>query len=195
MVFTALLDTCVLWPSLQRDFLLSLAIEGLYRPVWSAVILGELEYHEAAKLIKRGKTLDQATERAQRLITQMRTAFDDAEVHGWEGLEGSYGLPDPDDEHVVAAAVVASAGAIITLNFRDFPPNRLPAGIRAIAPAEFAASTVSLDPVRARTVLGAIAARSGRRGTRLTEDEILDTLAARYGMTEAVNALRQASSP
>lgn len=195
MVFTALLDTCVLWPSLQRDFLLSLAIECLYRPVWSAVILGELEYHEAAKLIKRGKTLDQATERAQRLITQMRTAFDDAEVHGWEGLEGSYGLPDPDDEHVVAAAVVASAGAIITLNFRDFPPNRLPAGIRAIAPAEFAASTVSLDPVRARTVLGAIAARSGRRGTRLTEDEILDTLAARYGMTEAVNALRQASSP
>jgi hypothetical protein len=191
VVFTALLDTCVLWPSLQRDFLLSLAVEGLYRPVWSAVILDELEYHGAAKLIKRGETVDQATERAQRLIARMRTAFNDAEVHGWEGLEGTYGLPDPDDEHVVAAAVVAGAGAIITFNFRDFPPSILPADVRAIAPADFAASTVSLDPVRARAALGAIAARSGRRGTRLTEDEILDILAARYGMARAVDIIRQ----
>src|SRR3954470_20491733 len=63
-VFTALLDTSVLWPSLQRDFLLSLAIEGLYRPVWSSAILEELEYHEAQKLTNRGVPPTEAEQRA-----------------------------------------------------------------------------------------------------------------------------------
>jgi hypothetical protein len=184
------LDTSVLWPSLQRDFLLSLAIEGMYRPVWSAAILEELEYHETAKLIRRGEASGEAARRALRLVTQMRSAFEDAEVHGWQGLDGTYGLPDPDDEHVVAAAVVAGAGAIITHNLRHFPPDRLPIGISALPPAEFAASTVSLDPVRARAAVAAIAARSGRKGPPLTEDEVLDTLADRYGMIRTAEILR-----
>ena len=92
-MFAAVLDTSVLWPSRQRDFLLSLAIEGLYRPLWSDAILEELEFHEAAKLEGRGSDAIAAAAAAARLIVQMRRAFDDAVVADWEPLDGSYGLP------------------------------------------------------------------------------------------------------
>lgn len=191
-MFTALLDTCVLWPSLQRDFLLSLAIEGLYRPVWSSAILEELEFHEARKLVRRGEERGEAARRATRLVRLMREEFSDAEVKGWEGLDGTYGLPDRDDEHVVAAAVVAGAGVIVTHNVKDFPQGKLPEGIQVLQPHEFAANTVSLDPIRARGAVTAIAERSGRKGVRLTEDDVLDVLVLRYSMTQAVELIRQA---
>lgn len=192
-MFTALLDTCVLWPSLQRDLLLSLAAEGMYRPVWSSAILAELQHSESAKHRRHGESDDVAATRAVHLIARMREAFTDAETAGWEGLEGSYGLPDPDDEHVVAAAVVAGAGAIITLNLKDFPADRLPRGIETLSPAQFAFNTVSLDPHRAVQVIWKIAGRSGQHGPTLTIDELLDLLAARYHCYDAVDVLRSSS--
>jgi hypothetical protein len=86
----------VLWPSLQQDFLLSLAAEHLYRPIRSAVILAELHRHEYAKLVNLGMLPEAATERADFLVTEMQRSFDDAVIEGWEPLEGSYGPPDPD---------------------------------------------------------------------------------------------------
>jgi PIN domain len=189
-VFAAVLDTCVLWPSLQRDFLLSLAVEGLYRPLWSSVILDELRYQEAAKHARRGVPRVQAHQRAQRLITQMCQAFDDADVTGWEPLEGSYQLPDPNDEHVVAAAVLGGAGAIVTHNHADFPADRLPPGLHVLPPAAFAANTVALDPVRSVRAVQRIAQRSGRRGPTYTVTDILDQLDARYDLTSATAPIR-----
>jgi hypothetical protein len=81
-VFAALLDTNVLWPSLQRDVLLSFAVEGIYRPLWSSAVLDELEFHEARKLRQRGVAADDAEARAARLIASMRAAFADSEVAG-----------------------------------------------------------------------------------------------------------------
>lgn len=192
-MFTALLDTCVLWPSLQRDFLLSLAVEGLYRPVWSAVILEELEHEERMKWIGRGEEDLFAAKRARRLVQQMRQYFDDAEVAGWEGLEGTYGLPDPDDEHLVAAAFVANAGAIVTHNVRDLPQSKMPGRLEVLPPHEFAANTVAVDPTRARAAISAIAGRSGRAGPRRTEEEILKILTERYGMSSAVETMLELS--
>ena len=189
-MFTALLDTCVLWPSLQRDVLLSLAAEGMYRPAWSSVILAELEYEQAAKLTRRGVAPADADNRAAHLIQQMRQAFDDAEITGWEGLDGgTYDLPDPDDEHVVASAVVA--GAIITLNTKDFPATLLPFGLETLRPAEFAANTVALDPHRALHAIRTIASRTGTQGPARTVTELLDILVRRYGFDDAVDQLRR----
>lgn len=171
--------------------MLSLAIQGIYRPVWSSAILAELEYHEAKKLVERhGIEVEEAEGRATRLINTMRIAFDDAEVHGWEGLEGSYGLPDPDDEHVVAAAVVAGVGAIVTNNIKDFPREKVPRGIDLQSPADFAHNTVSLNPLAALRAIREVADRSGRKGPPLTVADILDLLVERYGFDEAVDILR-----
>ena len=188
-MYSALLDTCVLWPSLQRDFLLSLAVEGLYRPLWSDAILEELEEHEALKLQKRGAPQEESEQKALSLTQQMRTAFPDAEIRGWEPLEGTYGLPDPDDEHVVAAAHIAGAGAIVTANFKDFPATLVPASIEVISAQDFALNTVALSPAGALTALGQISARYGRNGPPRSVEDLLAVLAERYGMNDAVDLL------
>jgi predicted nucleic acid-binding protein len=189
-MYAALLDTSVLWPSLQRDFLLSLAIEGLYRPLWSTAILDELRYHEAQKLISRGHKPLLAEQNAHRLVDQMSAAFDDATVANWESLEGTFGLPDVDDEHVVAAAVVGGADVIVTSNLRHFPPQQIPKSLSVKPPAQFAADTVAVSPDVARHAVVAMSSRFIRPSS--TVDEILDRLIARYAMNEAVELIRGA---
>lgn len=187
-MFAVILDTCVLWPSLRRDFVLSLAVEGLYRPLWSEAILDELEFHEARKLVDRGTDTVAAADRAAGLVGAMRTHFDDALVTGWDHLDGSFGLPDRDDEHVVAAALVGGAGAIVTENIKDFPRERVPAHIQILSPAQFCADTVSVAPTLALRAVQTIAARFTR--PPMTVEEVLDMLVTRYGMDEAVDTLR-----
>lgn len=180
----------MLWPSLQRDFLLSLAIEGSYRPLWSSAILGELEEHEALKLIDRGIGPDEGRRRAVHLIEQMRQAFDDAEVAGWEKLEGSYGLPDPDDEHIVAAAEIGGAGVIVTENLRDMPVALIPPTIQLQTPAEFAHNTVAINPAAALRAVEQMAERF--RNPPQSIDQVLDDLVSRYGFIDAVQMIRDA---
>jgi predicted nucleic acid-binding protein len=181
-VFAAILDTNVLLPSLQRDFLLSMAVEGLYRPLWSEAILEELRRHEARLRVKRGADPAAAAARADRLIEKMRTHFDDALVTDWEGLDGTYGLPDPDDEHVVAAAVVGGAGAIVTENFKHFPAELVPNRIQILHAKDFAANTADVDPGRAVTALRVLAARFHIPPT--TPREVLKVLVTRYDMAD-----------
>ncbi len=57
-------------------------------------------------------------------------------------------FPDPDDRHVVAAAIECGATTIVTGNVRDFPQAVLaPFGIRAVKLDDFALAGIDADPV------------------------------------------------
>lgn len=189
-MFTALLDTSVLWPSFQRDFLLSLAAEGLYRPIWSQVILDELTWAETEKRVNRGAEQAQAEFASRKLVDQMNWAFDDSCVSGWEPLEGTYDLPDPNDEHLVAAAVVGGAGVIVSDNIRDLPASKLPNGITVVRAAQFALDTVSVAPSVALKAVRDISARY--ESPPRTTEQLVEVLRSRYKMGAAVDLILDA---
>ncbi|MFD1046518.1 PIN domain-containing protein [Kibdelosporangium lantanae] len=105
-------DTCVLLKPYLCDTLLSIAECGLYRPLWSAGVLVELDRN----LRKRGATEAQVQHR----LDQMVTHFPDAKVTGYEHLVHSM-TNDPKDRHVLAAAIRGGAQTLVTENLRDFP--------------------------------------------------------------------------
>ena len=187
----------MLWPSLRRNLLLSFAAEQIYRPVWSTTILQELELTELEKLKGMGVEDDEAAMRAQRLIEEMRAHFDDSEMleRDYFALEGTFDLPDPNDEHVVAAAVVSGAGAIVTENLKHFPEERLPFGTRAINPNEFLFDAIQIDTLAAARAVQQMANRSGRFGPQLTFDDVLGELKRRYGMDDCVRLLEFGPRP
>lgn len=113
--YAVLLDACVLAPMPLADTLLRLAEEpAFYRPLWSQPLLQEV----GSVLQKFGNTPAQIERRLQ----FMRDYFPEALVEIPDGLEAAFtGVPDPDDRHVLAAAVRGHANAIITFNKRHFP--------------------------------------------------------------------------
>jgi predicted nucleic acid-binding protein len=138
MVPAAVLDANVLFPMILRDTLLRVAAAGCYRAHWSERILDEM----ARNLVAQHRV---TTVQADRLAIEMRRAFPDATVEGWEALEAEI-LNDPKDRHVAAAAKHIEADVIVTANLKDFA--LLPAGIRAISPDAFLTECLAAEPAK-----------------------------------------------
>ncbi|MHA7653840.1 PIN domain-containing protein [Mycobacterium sp. ML4] len=182
-MYRAVLDTCALVPSLQRDFLLQLANEEAYAPVWGSGILFELDYVLAGLHDRRGIT-DSASRR-QHLFDQLKEAFPGSEVHAPKDREYSYGLNDPDDGHVAHAAIIGKADAIVTDDRRAGSSTArvlVEADIETVHPYQFTANTVSAHPHAGVRALREVSNR--RANPPQTPKQVLQLLVTRHNMTE-----------
>jgi hypothetical protein len=116
---TVLLDSNVLYPAPMRDILLQLAAMDLFCARWTADI--HREWIEA--LLRNEPRRDRTIlERTRGLMDQ---SVRDCLVTGYEAFIPQIELPDPDDRHVLAAAIVGRCDMIVTQNLRHFPDSAL----------------------------------------------------------------------
>jgi predicted nucleic acid-binding protein len=184
MAFTALFDACVLYPPSVRDVLMSLASTDLFRARWTARI-----HSEWMEAVAEKKAIP--VERLQRTKQLMEGALPDAEVTGYEGLIDCLELPDLNDRHVLAAAIVGRADVIVTLNLKDFPRSALaPYGIQPQHPDQFISHVLTLDPT---TALLAMREMRGRlKNPPFTTEQFLELL-GRQGLARTVTILQSQS--
>jgi hypothetical protein len=178
VAFSAFLDTCVLVPSRGRDVLLEVAASGVYRPLWSSGVLDELARTLRTLGERRGEASDETDAYVGRLARQMTTSFPDALVEGWERVEGSIELPDLNDRHVVAAALMGRADVIVTDNVKDFPTDELPRSLFTQSLDDFLLDSLDLHPAAVISAVVRVADRTGRNGPQLKPAEVADFLAA-----------------
>lgn len=184
--FTALLDANVLYPAELRSFLMFLAVQGIFRARWSE------DVHEEwiSNLLERRPDLTRAQlERTRQLMDKHAP---DALVTGYRQLVPALNLPDPNDRHVLAAAVRGGASVIVTNNTKDFPAEALEEfEIEAQTPDQFIHHLVGLYP---EEVQAAETHRASLRNPAKTREEYLSTL-ERQGLIESVRALRSIWGP
>ncbi|HCP80848.1 MAG TPA: PIN domain-containing protein [Octadecabacter sp.] len=151
-----LIDACVLYPTVMREVVLGVAGQGLFEPRWSARILEEWA-RAARKIGPEGETI------ARGEIAGIQARFPRAEVKIPQGVEARLWLPDPNDIHVLAAAIGCSADAILTLNAKDFPKNELAdEGLERIDPDGFLIGLAARYPDAVQSTAEAVLAEARR---------------------------------
>lgn len=150
----AVLDACVLYPTVLREILLGAAAAGLYEPLISDRILRE--WTRATAKLGAGA---QAVAEGEAVL--VRVAFPRAVVRERPDIEARLLLPDPNDVHVLAVAIAGHADAIVTFNAQDFPGHMLAAeGIARRDPDGFLWELHSRHPVEVARVVEGVRAKA-----------------------------------
>jgi hypothetical protein len=180
--YTALYDACVLYPAPLRDLLMRMALEDLFRARWTNRI-----HDEWIKAVLETRH-DLRREQLERTRDLMNQHVRDALVTHCEALIPGLELPDPNDRHVLAAAIRAGAHVIVTFNLKHFPTDCLePYGIEAQHPDDFIVYQFDLDPP---AVCRAVSKqRAALRNPPLSVDQLLESF-ARQGLPQTVERLR-----
>jgi hypothetical protein len=181
VAFTAVYEANVLHPASTRDLLVRLGNTGLFQARWTEAILDEM----VDSVLERRPDLTGAQlERTRQLMCE---AVPDCLVTGYQSLVAGLELPDPNDRHVLAAAMRCHAQVIVTDNHSDFPDEDLgPYMIEAQSCDDFVFHLVDLAPAT-------FAATVQRQADVLTNpaqtlDELVDRL-RRNGLARAMAAL------
>lgn len=184
--YTAFIDACTLVSVWRRNLLLTLAEAEFFRVRWSEKVLEETE-RAITRLMDERDIADSKT-RAAQSVASMRAAFPEALVEDFGLFEAtSYGLPDRNDEHVLAAAIKTQAQALVTENLSDFPASVLaPLAIEARSADDFIADTIALEEGRAVAAINRMRLRLKR--PELTPEDMLRSLEA-HGLLETASVL------
>lgn len=135
-----LYDANLLYPFHLRNLLVQFGVNHIVRPRWTDAIHDEW----IRNLVAAGKA---KRERLIRTRDIMKRVLPDADVRGYEYRIAGLTLPDPGDRHVLAAAIEAGAGTILTFNVKHFPVRALaPFGLVARDPNAFLCDLHEADP-------------------------------------------------
>lgn len=181
--FTVVYDACVLYPAPLRSFLMYLALTDLYHARWSNDI-----HEEWMKNVAKDHA-DIPREKVEHIRDLMNLHVRDCLVRGYEPLIDALHLPDPDDRHVLAAAIRCGADTIVTFNLKDFPEDaHRPYGIEAQHPDEFL--TCQLDLAPNLVCSAAKKQRSSLKKPPMSVEEYRSSL-ERQGLPQTVSSLRE----
>jgi hypothetical protein len=159
-----------------------LAVTDLFRARWTNDI------HDEWMRNVRKNYPDVTQAQVERIRDLMNTNVRDCLIDGYESLIPAIALPDPEDRHVLAAAIRSGADMIVTFNLKHFPDAALKQyGIEAVHPDDFLNSQLDLAP--SIVCAAAKRQRESLKNPPMSVAEYLDSL-QRQGLTQTVSGLR-----
>ncbi len=179
----AVYDACVLYPFHLRNVLIQCAFDRLVAARWTDDIHAEWIRNLAAN------SPEIETARLEATRDRMKAVLPDADIAEYQGLISNLSLPDPDDRHVLAAAIAGKASVIVTWNLKDFPAKALRShGVAAVSPDDFLVGLHSTFPSIFMTSV-----RSARQNLRKTTPSVTEFIEAleRQGLKALSSILRQ----